>query len=134
MKKLLCVLFVLFVSQLYSQDNRVNDIWALVKFKGEELKKEQFSSTKPYIEIKIAQSKIGGNTGCNDFLISAEIKEDKIIIGNDITITKKACDDMGFETNFISALIGKTYTYKIENMKLYFSEEDMVVFEFKKID
>jgi|WetSurMetagenome_2_1015567.scaffolds.fasta_scaffold16076_2 heat shock protein HslJ len=119
----------------YTFDNRLDDIWALDKFKGSEIKREQYSKTKPYIEIKINDNRIGGNTGCNDFFGAAEIKGDKIVIKNETTMTKMACFDiMDFESEFIQAIKGKTYYYKIEDLKLFFIENEKVIMEFHKID
>ena len=109
MYKLLFALLLLFVSSVYSQDDkdlkktvnitgdsidyRIDNIWALVKFNG-----------------------------------------GKILIGNDITLTKMSCDDMGFESDFIQAVKGKTYDYKTDGLNLYFSDGDKVILEFRKID
>jgi uncharacterized membrane protein/heat shock protein HslJ len=119
----------------YTYDYRLDDIWVLEKFKGSEIKKEQYSKTKPYIEIKIKDSRIGGNTGCNEFYGTIEIMGDKIIISNKISLTKMACPDIeNFETDFIQAISGKTYSYKIEDMKLYFMENEEVILQFRKVD
>ena len=150
MYKLLFALLLLFVSSVYSQDDkdlkktvnitgdsidyRIDNIWALVKFNGSEINKELFKKTKPYIEIKILQNRLGGNTGCNEFFVSSEFTGGKILIGNDITLTKMSCDDMGFESDFIQAVKGKTYDYKTDGLNLYFSDGDKVILEFRKID
>jgi heat shock protein HslJ/uncharacterized membrane protein len=119
----------------YTYDYRLDDIWVLEKFKGSEIKKEQYSKTKPYIEIKIKDSRIGGNTGCNEFYGTIEIRSDKIVISNKISLTKMACADIeNFESDFIQAMSGKTFSYKIENMKLYFTENETVIMEFRKVD
>ena len=150
MYKLLFALLLLFVSSVYSQDDkdlkktvnitgdsidyRIDNIWALEKFKGAEINKELFKKTKPYIEIKINQNRLGGNTGCNEFFVSCKIIGSKIEIGNDITLTKMACDDMGFESDFVQAIKDKTYDYKTDGMNLYFSDGEKVIMEFRKID
>jgi len=118
----------------YLFDYCLDDIWALDKFKGVEIKKEQYSKTKPYIYIKIIEQRIGGNTGCNDFWGTTEIRGDKIVISNKITLTKMACDDMGFESDFINAMSGKILSYKIEDLKLYLIENGTVIMEFHKVD
>lgn len=150
MKKLLFIVLLVLVSSVYSQDEkilqkavdltadsidyRIDNIWALSKFKGEEINKELFKKTKPYIEIKILQKRLGGNTGCNEFFVSSEITGSKIVIGSDITLTKMACEDMGFEIDFIQAIKGRSYEYKTDGLNLYFSEGDKVIMEFRKID
>ncbi|MCX6163853.1 MAG: META domain-containing protein [Ignavibacteriae bacterium] len=118
----------------YTFDHRLNDIWALDKFKDSEIKKDSQSKTRPYIEIHIRENRIGGSTGCNEFWGLAEVMGDKITISNKFTLTKIACDDDGFESNFINALSGKTLNYKIEKLKLYLIENDIVIMEFNKID
>jgi heat shock protein HslJ len=118
----------------YTFDHRLNDIWALDKFKDSEIKKDVHSKTQPYMEIHIRENSIGGNTGCNEFWGVAEVKGDKIVISKEFTLTKIACDDRGFESDFINALSGKTLNYKIEKLKLYLIENDIVIMEFHKID
>ena len=118
----------------FTCNTRINDIWALDKFNGEKLNKELFSKTKPYIEINIAQNRIGGNSGCNEFWSYMELRGDKIFIKNNFTMTKMFCDDNGFEMNFIGALSGKTLVYKIKGLKLTFIENGKIVMEFHKID
>jgi heat shock protein HslJ len=150
MKNLIFLLLLILVTSVYSQDgnilkkatdisadtidNRLDNLWALEKFKGDEINKELFKKTKPYIEIKILQNRLGGNTGCNEFSVSTEIKGNKIIIGSDFTQTKMACDDRGFESDFVQAIKDKTYEYNTDGLKLYFSEGDKVIMEFHKID
>ena len=118
----------------YTYDYRLDNIWTLVKFKGGEIKKGQYSKTKPYIEIKIKDSRIGGNTGCNGFFCPVEIRGNKIVISTDFTMTKMACDDMGFESDFVQAISGKTYKYKTDGLKLYLIEDETVIMEFRKTD
>lgn len=118
----------------YTFDHRINDIWALYKFKDSEIKNGAYSRTRPYIEIHIRDNRIGGNTGCNEFWGYAEVRADRIAISNKFTLTKIACDDNGFESDFINALSGKTLNYKIEKLKLYLIENDIVIMEFNKID
>lgn len=119
----------------YTCDYRLDDIWVLEKFKGAEIKKEQYSKTKPYIEIKIKDSRIGGNTGCNDFYGTVELKGETMLINKNISMTKMACTDiMNFESDFINAISGKTFKYKIEDLKLFFIENDAVIMELRKVD
>jgi heat shock protein HslJ len=149
MYKLLFVLLLLLVSSVYSQDgnilkavditadsvdSRLDNIWALDKFNGAEINKELFKKTKPYIEIKILKNRLGGNTGCNEFFVSAVFTGSNIIIGSDITLTKMSCDDMGFESDFVQAIKGRTYNYKTNGLELYLSEGEKVVMAFHKID
>lgn len=117
----------------YTFDSRLNDIWALNKFKGSEVKDLNLKIV-PYIEIHIRENRIGGNTGCNEFWGFVEVKGDKITVGNKFTLTKIACDDKGFESDFINAFSGRTLNYKIEKLKLYLTENDKVIMIFNKID
>jgi heat shock protein HslJ/uncharacterized membrane protein len=118
----------------YTFDNHLNDIWSLAKFKDIDVKNEKGLSSKPYIEIKINEHRIGGNASCNEFYGKAEIRGDKIVVDKYITLTKMNCNEMKFEIDFINAISGKTLYYRIDGLKLYLLENDNVIMEFNKMD
>lgn len=112
----------------------LNDIWALVKFKGKEINEFKNIKSRPYIEIHIKENRIFGNASCNEFYGTVEIIGDKIIFDDHITRTKMNCDEMNLEIEFLQAISGKTLWYKIEKMKLYLMENSEVFMEFNKMD
>lgn len=118
----------------YTYNPLLNDIWALVNFKGKDIKGYKGLNTKPYMEIHISESKIMGNASCNEFFGNAEVIGDKISFGDKMTQTKMNCSEMNLEIDFLWALSGKIYKYKIEKMKLYLTENDSVIMEFNKMD
>ena len=118
----------------YTFNPLLNDIWALVNFKGTDIKDFKNLKSRPYMEIHIRENRIYGNASCNEFSGTAEVTGDKIIFGDHITRTKMNCEEMNLETDFLNALSGKTLNYKIEKLKLYLSENDKVIMEFNKID
>ncbi|MFA5405075.1 MAG: META domain-containing protein [Ignavibacteria bacterium] len=118
----------------YTYNSLLNDIWALVNFKGTDIKDIKDLNSKPYIEIHIKENKIGGNASCNEFYGTVEVMGDKIVIADYITQTKMNCSEMNFEMNFLQALSGKTLQYKIEKLKLYLISNGETIMEFNKMD
>ncbi len=118
----------------FTNDYRLNDIWALYKFKGNEITQEQFMKERPYLEFRLSENRMGGNAGCNNFFGQVEVKSNKIVIPDKLGMTMMACPDMEFEREFIKTISGKTLEYKIKKGKLYLYEDGNKVMEFKKRD
>jgi heat shock protein HslJ len=117
----------------YTNDYRLDDIWVLDKLKGNEFSKKDYS-TRPYMELKVRDSRVGGNAGCNTFLGKIEIKGHKIAFSKNMNMTKMACEEMKLEMDFINAISGKTLGYKVDNGKLYFYENGNTVMQFYRTD
>lgn len=117
----------------YTYDYRLDDIWVLDKLKGSEFSKKDYT-TRPYMELKIRDSRIGGNAGCNTFLSKIEIKGHKIAFSKNMNMTKMNCEEMKLEMDFINAFSGKTLKYMVDGGKLYFYENENVVMQFYRTD
>lgn len=117
----------------FTYDYRLDDIWVLDKLKGSEFSKKDYT-TRPYMELKIKDSRIGGNAGCNTFLGKIEIKGHKILFSKNMNITKMACDEMKLEWDFINTFSGKTLKYAVDGGKLYFYEDGNTVMQFYRTD
>jgi uncharacterized membrane protein len=117
----------------YTYDYRLDDIWVLDKLKGSEFSKKDYT-TRPYMELKIRDSRIGGNAGCNTFLSKIEIKGHKIAFSKNMNMTKMNCEEMKLEMDFINAFLGKTLKYAVDGGKLYFYENENVVMQFYRTD
>lgn len=117
----------------YTYDTRLNDKWVLEKLNGKEIKKEQYNKEKPFMEFNVDKEKISGNAGCNTFFGSAEVLYTKIVFGANIGLTKMACDNMSLEMEFISTISGKAFDYKVDNGKLFLSNDGKTVMELKKM-
>lgn len=118
----------------YNFNPVINDIWALAVFKDKNIKDIKGLQTRPYLEIHTNENKIYGNASCNEFYGTAEVIGNKIFFGSQITLTKMNCSEMNLEMDFIQALSGKIYKYKIEKLKLYLINDDNVIMEFNKMD
>jgi len=118
----------------FTADYRLNDIWVLESLNGKEITKEQYMKKRPYIEFKLDENRMGGNSGCNNFFGKMEVKSTKIVIDEKIGSTMMACPDMSLEKEFTQTIAGKTLDYKIDNGRLYFYEDGKEVMKFKKAD
>ncbi len=115
---------------------RINDIWVLLSIEGEAV--GQITTNKrhkiPQIEFHIAEMKVMGNDGCNNFFGSIKnIDADKLILSQ-LAGTKMACIGTDIPDKFNVAL-NKVARYKIENMQLVLSDDSgKELLLFKKID
>jgi heat shock protein HslJ/uncharacterized membrane protein len=117
----------------FTFDYRLDDIWVLDKINEKQFSKDDFE-TRPYMELKIRDSRIYGNAGCNSFLGKIEIKGHKITFSKNMNLTKMSCDKMNLEQEFINALAGKTLEYKVDNGKLYLYEKNIPTLFFHHTD
>ncbi|MFT4973256.1 MAG: heat shock protein HslJ [Paraglaciecola sp.] len=115
---------------------RINDIWAVQSILGTPFKitTESPRVKRPMLEVHIADKKILGNDGCNQFFGKLERLTDTKIQFGAVGGTKMACPDMESSNNFNDAL-GQVARYKISDLKLYlFKENGEEVLVFQKVD
>jgi len=117
----------------FTYDYRLDDIWVLDKLKDKQFSKTDYE-TRPYMELKIRDGRIGGNAGCNTFLGKIEIKGRKISFSKNMNMTKMACDKMGLEIEFINAIAGKTLDYKVDNGRLFLYDKNAEILQFYHTD
>jgi heat shock protein HslJ len=109
----------------------LNDIWALVSIDAKELDFSDTNIYRPVLEIKLNDSIVIGNTGCNNF------QAKMILDGNKISfppfpMTRRYCP--GYENVFVEG-ISNTASYKIKGLQLFFyDKEGNEVLGFKKVD
>ncbi len=112
--------------------NILHDIWALTEMNGQADLDSVFTQGVPTLEIFVADMKLGGYSGCNNYGASIEkLTEDAISI-SPMMATKKYCfdvDESGFFKN-----MGTVNKYKVEKMHLYLYENDTLLLTFKKVD
>jgi len=115
---------------------RIHDIWALEAINGETVEKpnENDRMQRPSIEVNLTEMKIMGNDGCNNFFGPVKtIEEDELTFGP-LGATMKMCYDMEIPNKF-NVAINKVSKYKIENLKLYFLDENgNELLRFRKVD
>lgn len=117
----------------YLYDYRLHDIWVMEEMTNVELKKENLMKGLPMFEFNLREMRFGGHAGCNEISGTIELKGDKITFGNLIS-TKMACPDMTVEQKVLSVLSEKSFSYKIEKLKLTLQSGDGIKMIFRKID
>ena len=115
---------------------RIHDIWALEAIDGKTVERPNDNDRMqiPSIEINLTEMRIMGTDGCNNFHGSIKnIEEDELKLGP-IAATMKMCYNIEIPNKF-NVAINKVDTYKIENLKLYFFDENgKELLRFKKVD
>lgn len=119
-------------------DNKflINNIWLVESINGEtpQKKNTEHKLTIPQIEFNVAEMKVNGTDGCNNFFGSIKKIDAEELIFSPLASTKKACIGTDIPNKFNSAL-GKTSSYKIENFKLIlFDAENNKILIFRKKD
>lgn len=115
---------------------RINDIWILKSIKGEGITPSQTNKRGkiPQIEFHIADMKVMGNDGCNNFFGSIKSIDNKNLRFGLLAGTKMACIRTDISDKFNTALI-RVSKYKIENLQLILSDEQgNELLMFKKTD
>ncbi|MFN3939299.1 MAG: copper resistance protein NlpE N-terminal domain-containing protein [Chitinophagales bacterium] len=107
----------------------LNGTWQLHMLQGIDLDKEQLMKGKPVVYLDIAQSRIGGHTGCNNFNGPVTITENTISISDKIATTMMACPG-DFEQRYLQMINNKTYRFTISENKLMLFSDDVVVMDF----
>ena len=115
---------------------RINDIWVLVTIEGETI--EQSSANKrqktAQIEFHIADMKVMGNDGCNNFFGSIKNIDSEKLILSPLARTKMACIGTDIPDKFNVAL-SRVSSYKIENLHLFlYDDSEKELLTFKKVD
>ena len=101
---------------------RLNDTWALKSINNEAIDSETFQK-QPILEIQLNKMKIFGNDGCNNMFGSIKSLNENNITFGALGGTKMACPNMEISSKYTSVL-GKTKTYKIDDLQLYFYDAD----------
>lgn len=115
-----------------SRINALHDIWALKEMNGELISEKTFAQGVPTLEIFVADMKLGGFSGCNNYGATIDSLTESSIAISPIMATKKYCfdvDESGFFNN-----MHRVNTYRIEKMHLLLLENDSLLLTFKKVD
>ena len=93
------------------------------KWNLSQIKSIKFSSTDllPFLEFDFENNLILGNTACNDFNTSFEIKNNEIKF-TELFLTDFNCNDLIFEQFFIKSLI-ESNSFRIEGKELKFYKD-----------
>ena len=101
---------------------RLDDTWTLKSINNEAIDSETFKK-QPILEIQLNKMKIFGNDGCNNMFGSIKSLNENNITFGALGGTKMACPNMEISSKYTSVL-GKTKTYKIDDLQLYFYDAD----------
>lgn len=112
-----------------SVSNSINGKWTLSEINGKKVDANNYTNGLPFLEIREADNKFSGSTGCN------RINGASTIVGNEVVFTKyittrMACPGSG-ESNFISAL-ATVRSYKVEKNNLIMISEGKTVMKFSR--
>lgn len=116
----------------FEGDYRLHDIWALVEMDGTALETSEFPKGVPTLELQMKENRAMGNGGCNQFSGQFTPRHDKLNFGP-LVSTKMACPAIQQESRYLSALSGKTLGYRLEEGRLYLSNDEHQLV-FKKVD
>jgi heat shock protein HslJ/uncharacterized membrane protein len=118
----------------YVVDPRLQDIWVLRAIHGEEVDRSALPRGAPAFELHIADGRVLGHGGCNDFTASFSVERNRIAFGP-AAMTRKACPTgMDLESWFSEALFGRPHTFELGNLGLVLTDRQGRTLVFAKAD
>jgi heat shock protein HslJ len=111
----------------------LHDIWVLISLAGEEL---SLTNDMPaaQLEIYVADKRVVGFDGCNNFQGSIVSVDDSRLEFGPIMSTRKFCQDMSVSDTFNQKLV-LVKSYKREGLVLsLLDEQGTTLMKFKKVD
>lgn len=109
----------------------INTQWMLESIEGEEIRTDY--ALRPFIKFDSSYN-VTGSLGCNSLFGTYSVnKKDKMTI-HYTGSTKRLCQKMSVERNFINALKKDINRYEIKGDKLILYSEDKEVISFKGVD
>lgn len=109
--------------------NSINGKWTLIEIDGIKTDSSSYTKGLPFLEIREADNKFTGSTGCNSINGASTINGNYITFSKYIT-TRMSCPGDG-ESNFINALL-KIDSYKIEGNNLMMISKGKTVLLFSR--
>lgn len=111
--------------------HQLHDIWAVTKINGNAINTKH---PVPDMEINLTTMKIMGTDGCNRYNGSIENVSDSKIQFGPVASTRMMCEHMESPNQF-NGVISKITSYKIDQLKLmFFDEEGKEILTLKKVD
>ena len=115
-----------------STNKNLHDIWALTSMDGQSIDQKKFNDGVPTLEIYLADKRITGFSGCNNYFASIESMDGSNFVLGPIASTKKYCVDVD-ERAFFEKM-NQIESYSLEKMQLSFYRGDSLLLSFKKVD
>lgn len=110
---------------------RLNDMWALQKFRNQKINTSSFKEGIPILELHLNDGRFLGNTDCNTVSGSIDVG-DSYISFTDFTSTKKLCEG-NFEPQYLQDL-KSVDSWTIDKMVLILKKNGKEVLVYNKID
>jgi uncharacterized membrane protein len=110
---------------------RLNDIWALTKFRDKIIDPKSFTEGVPLLELHLNDGFFLGNTNCNTISGNIDVGESYIYF-SEFTTTKKLCDG-DFEFQYIQDL-KSVDSWEFDKMKLILKSKGKEILVYNKID
>lgn len=109
---------------------RLYDIWGLKEING----KKVDASKGVVLEMNTKEMTFNGNTSCNNVFGRLDSDAKTSLNFTDIGSTRKLCQDMSLETEYLSSL-SKVKSFQLKGLRLLmFDESGNVILDFIKID
>lgn len=117
----------------FLSDYRLNDIWVLESINQNSIDISTFPRGLPRIELNLTMSQVFAFAGCNEFSGAMEVQGKRIRFGR-FSGTLMACQNMNFESEYLSKLANKTVPFHIEPGKLVLQVSEDSTYNYKKVD
>jgi heat shock protein HslJ/uncharacterized membrane protein len=110
---------------------RLDDLWALKKFRNQNIDPKSFKEGVPVLELHLNDGRFLGNSKCNTIMGSIDVG-DSYITFSDITSTKKLCDG-DFELLYLQDL-KSIDSWSFDKMQLILRSKGKEILVYNKID
>ena len=117
----------------FLSDYRLNDIWVLESINNNKIDTPAFPKGLPRLELNLTLNQVFAFAGCNEFSSSLEIQGKKLRFGR-FSGTLMACQNMTFESGYLSRLANKTIPFRIEPGRLILQVSNDSTYNYRKVD
>lgn len=124
------------VEQLEKQRDpklRLNDIWVLEAMEKQAITPGKMQQ-RPRLEIHLAEQRVMGSDGCNNFMGSIEKMDSTMLRFGPLAGTRKMCPDMAIPDK-MNRLMAKVQYYRLDEITLHLLDADYKeLLSFRKTD
>lgn len=113
-------------------DYRLHDIWVLESMGDKQISDLKLSRGAPMLELNLTANRASGHSSCNGIGGRLEV-EGHYISFSQMIGTMMACDDNGFERDYLKLLSQKNMPYEVQEGKLTIHSGNTAL-RYKKVD
>ena len=84
----------------------------------------------PTLKLRVDNT-LQGNAGCNNYQGSFSVKGKKLIINEQISTTRMACEEMALEDEFLQVLGGGSFIFAVTDDRLQLKQKGVPILIFK---